>query len=194
MDAPSVDFTASPTHPNYVDPCPEGVLDVDNDGVCDDSDLCTDITACNYNGSLTANAFCNYESCAGCMSPLACNFDSAATLDDSAVASPTADLTMAAMAASCSWLNVDEVVIPAPPARDSACARARSTSREAEAGVRARRPGVVRASSGAAAGACPPPAASAGVATASPVPACSVESLSRARADRVAVGIECAET
>ena len=82
-DAPLIELTASPMHPNYAPPCPEGVLDVDNDGVCDNTDLCTDITACNYDGSEN-NAACNYDydSCAGCMSQLACNFDSAATLDD----------------------------------------------------------------------------------------------------------------
>ena len=84
---------------NVVDPCPEGVLDVDNDGVCDDSDLCTDITACNYNGSLTANAACNYDydSCAGCMSPLACNFKATATLDDGSCVFANDDCSY------CSW-------------------------------------------------------------------------------------------
>ncbi|MBV42582.1 MAG: hypothetical protein CL834_06065, partial [Crocinitomicaceae bacterium] len=81
-DASSIELTKSPMHPNYAPPCPEGVLDVDNDGICDDADLCIDDTACNYDGSLTTNAPCDYEECAGCMSQLACNFDSDATLDD----------------------------------------------------------------------------------------------------------------
>jgi|GEM_PF-2653356 len=43
---------------------------------------CSDLTACNYTDGSTSNADCEYVSCAGCMEPLACNYDAAATKGD----------------------------------------------------------------------------------------------------------------
>ncbi|MBO74150.1 MAG: hypothetical protein CMD33_02640, partial [Flavobacteriales bacterium] len=79
LASPSTELTTSLTRSNEVLTCSAG--DIDNDGVCDDTDLCTDVTACNYDGS-AVNELCDYELCAGCMSQLACNFESTATLDD----------------------------------------------------------------------------------------------------------------
>jgi len=43
---------------------------------------CTDDTACNYDIAATFDdSSCEYSSCAGCMDPTACNYDSAATFD-----------------------------------------------------------------------------------------------------------------
>ena len=64
--------------------------DADGDGICDDADLCSDVTACNYNASPTAacgidadgNGTCDNAETEGCKNPDACNYNVNATLDD----------------------------------------------------------------------------------------------------------------
>jgi len=52
--------------------------DVDADGICDDVDLCTDGSTCNY--ADPSNGACESLSCAGCINPAGCNYDSTATI------------------------------------------------------------------------------------------------------------------
>ena len=57
--------------------CDCGVYDTDTDGICDDTDNCTDRDAANYNDP--ANGTCIYY---GCTNPAAVNYDASANTDD----------------------------------------------------------------------------------------------------------------
>ena len=57
--------------------CDCGVYDADTDGICDDTDNCTDRDAANYNDP--ANGTCIFY---GCTNPAAVNYDASANTDD----------------------------------------------------------------------------------------------------------------
>ncbi|MGB0509543.1 MAG: FISUMP domain-containing protein, partial [Flavobacteriales bacterium] len=57
--------------------CDCGVYDTDTDGICDDTDNCTDRDAANYNDP--ANGTCIFY---GCTNPAAVNYDASANTDD----------------------------------------------------------------------------------------------------------------
>ena len=58
--------------------------DLDDDGVCDESEIlgCQDEEACNYSNEATEEGVCDYESCVGCTYQYACNYDPSFTIGD----------------------------------------------------------------------------------------------------------------
>lgn len=72
------------------------LADLDGDGICDDSDLCSDATACNYDANPTeackidedGNGTCDEEEVLGCTNPRACNFNSSATKNNNTCVFP----------------------------------------------------------------------------------------------------------
>lgn len=61
----------------------ECINDADNDGVCDEQNGCTEISACNYNDAyILDDGSCEYETCSGCLYEYACNYDPSATIED----------------------------------------------------------------------------------------------------------------
>ena len=78
--------------------------DIDGDGVCDDSDQCEDITACNFNANPTEdcgidadeNGVCDDNETDGCKDASACNYNASATRE------PTGACVYATGCQSCS--------------------------------------------------------------------------------------------
>ena len=58
--------------------------DLDDDGVCDESEIvgCQNEDACNYSAEATEEGVCDYESCVGCTYEYACNYDPSFTIGD----------------------------------------------------------------------------------------------------------------
>lgn len=70
--------------------------DTDGDGICDDVDLCSDATACNFDANPTeackvdadGNGTCDDSEVLGCTNSRACNFNAAATQNNSTCTFP----------------------------------------------------------------------------------------------------------
>jgi hypothetical protein len=73
--------------------------DVDADGVCDDLDACTDLTACNY--SDPSGSACDYSACAGCGLADACNYDPGADIVDNGLCLYPIDLCAGSAPSDC---------------------------------------------------------------------------------------------
>jgi uncharacterized protein (TIGR02145 family) len=60
--------------------CVRCEVDVDGDGICDNTDECIDMESCNY--EVVPSEPCEYTSCAGCTDSTYCNYDLTDTIDD----------------------------------------------------------------------------------------------------------------